>query len=149
MSAVMPMLISCTTKNASALAYRRSAAVARSSAPPMQPPWTATSTGTRAFSSAVAVHCSVFTVLRVRACRRPSSASPSSCPPANTDRSMPAQKCLPVLEITMARAEASRLMPVTISGSSLQNSGTMVLSSSGRESRTWATWSEISTSKQR
>ena len=86
---------------------------------------------------------------RIRACRRPSSASASCSPPAKTDSSMPALKCLPLLLMTTTRALASSLMPVTISGSSRQNSGTIVLSSSGRDSRTWATESVTSTSKQR
>ncbi len=62
---------------------------------------------------------------------------------------MPALKCLPVLLMTTARALASSLIPVTISGSSRQKSAVMVFSSSGRDRRTWATWSAISTSKQR
>jgi hypothetical protein len=37
----MPIEISCTVKNASALQTRMSHAVARSRAPPMQPPWIA------------------------------------------------------------------------------------------------------------
>ena len=49
----MPIEISCTVKNASALQTRRSHAVARSSAPPMQPPWIAQTTGKRASSSAL------------------------------------------------------------------------------------------------
>ena len=120
----------------------------------MTPPCTAASTGTRAFSSAVNDHCSAFAWERVRACRRPGSASPPPSvallepPPMKTDRSMPALKCLPVLLMTTTRALASSLMPVTISGSSRQKAGVMVLSSSGRDSRTWATWSAISTSKQ-
>ena len=114
----------------------------------MQPPWTAASTGSRAFSSAVNDHCSTLALERIRACLRPSSAS-SPCWPAKTARSIPAQKCLPVLEITTTRALAASLIEVTISGSSRQNSGTIVLSSSPRESRTWATPSAMSTSKQR
>ena len=49
----MPMWISCTVKNASALQTRMSHAVARSSAPPMQPPWIAQITGKRASSIAL------------------------------------------------------------------------------------------------
>jgi hypothetical protein len=60
---------------------------------------------------------------------------------------MPAQKCLPVDEMTMARAERSASMPRTIVGSSDQKAGVMVLSSSGRFSWRWATLSEMETSK--
>ena len=52
-SAIMPMWISCTVKNASSEQTRMSHAVARSSAPPMQPPWIAQITGRRASSSAL------------------------------------------------------------------------------------------------
>ena len=62
---------------------------------------------------------------------------------------MPALKCLPVLLMTTTRALASALMPVTISGSSRQKSAVIVFSASGRFSRTCATESAISTSKQR
>ena len=80
----------------------------------------------------------------------PTAAPPSELepPPPKTDRSMPALKCRPVLDSTTTRALASSLMPVTISGSSRQNSGVIVLSASGRDRRTWATWSAMSTSKQ-
>ena len=49
---------------------------------------------------------------------------------------MPAEKCLPVDEITMARARPSAQMPRTISGSSVQNSGIIEFSLSGRLSWT-------------
>ena len=45
---------------------------------------------------------------------------------------MPALKCLPVDEITSARAEASRCSAVRTSSSSRQNVGFMVFSASGR-----------------
>ena len=61
---------------------------------------------------------------------------PTSLPPANTARSMPAEKCLPVEEITMARARPAALMPRMISGSSVQNAGIIELSLSGRFSCT-------------
>ena len=67
----------------------------------------------------------------------------------NTDRSMPALKCRPEEDRTSARASPESLIEVTISGSSRQNSGTIVFSSSGRFRRTWATLSATSTSKQR
>src|SRR4051812_48876240 len=131
-----------------------------STAPPMQPPWMAAITGMRALSSAVKLSCSISAVSRRRARWRPASADrffspspepppePTSLPPVNTARSMPAEKCLPVEDKTMARAQPSALMPLMISGSSIQNAGTMVLSSSGRLSCTWATWSLSLTSKQ-
>ena len=40
---------------------------------------------------------------------------------------MPAQKCRPVEDKTMARAEPASLISFTISGSSRQNDGIMVL----------------------
>jgi len=62
---------------------------------------------------------------------------------------MPAEKCLPVDEITMTRAFACSSIERTISGNSRQNSGTMVLSSSPRLSSTRAMLSATRTSKQR
>ena len=94
-----------------------SQAVTRSTAPPMTPPCTAASTGTRAFSSAVNDHCRTLALERIRARSRPSSPSPPArWSSLNTDRSMPALKCLPVLLMTTTRALASSLMAVTISG---------------------------------
>ena len=52
-------------------------------------------------------------------------------------------------DVRYASADAASLMPVTISGSSRQKSGVMVFSSSGRDRRTCATRSVMSTSKQR
>ncbi len=65
-----------------------------------------------------------------------------------TDRSMPAVKWRPVEDRTTARASPEALSPLTISGSSRQNSGVMVLSSSARFRTRWATPSATSTSKQ-
>src|SRR5262245_31177452 len=62
---------------------------------------------------------------------------------------MPAVKWRPVDEMTRARASPLALRRSTISGSSCQNSGTMVLSSSGLDRTRWATPSATSTSKQR
>ena len=136
-----------------------SQAVTMSTAPPMQPPWMAAMTGIRAFSRAVKLSCKSMADSRSRARARPSSAGalgvlPSSppsvprLPPVNTARSMPAEKCLPVEEITMARARPSALMPLTMAGSSIQNSGIIEFSLSGRLSWMWATWSLSVTSKQ-
>ena len=61
---------------------------------------------------------------------------------------MPAEKCLPVDEITIARAEASSLISFTIAGSSFQNARVMVLKASGRFSWMCATLSFVSTLKQ-
>ena len=110
-----------------------------STAPPMQPPWMAASTGMRACSSTLKVPCNCRAVSRSWARRRPCSverAAPSegrsrslnAPPPVKTDRSIPAEKCLPVDEITMARARPSALIARTISGSSVQNSGIIELS---------------------
>jgi hypothetical protein len=61
---------------------------------------------------------------------------------------MPAVKCLPVEDSTMARASAPASRAFTISGSSSQNSFVMLLKASGRDRRTWAILSSIDTSKQ-
>ena len=120
----------------------------RSTAPPITPPCTAASTGTRAFSSAVNDHCRTRADERVRACRRPGS--PSVPLIAAEDRQVHAGAEVPCrcCSARRPRALASSLMPVTISGSSRQKAGVMVFSSSGRVRRTWATLSAISTSKQ-
>ena len=65
-----------------------------------------------------------------------------------TDRSMPAVKWRPVEDSTTARASPVALRALTISGSSRQNSGVIVLSSSPRLRIRWATPSVTSTSKQ-
>src|SRR5262249_23605117 len=84
------------------------------------------------------------------ALRRPGSPSEPACePPANTPRSMPALKCRPVEESTTARTPPSSDSRWIRAGSSSQNSGTIEFSSSGRHSRTWATFASTSTSKQR
>eukprot|EP01035_Chromulina_nebulosa_P027680 gene27681-36434_t len=61
---------------------------------------------------------------------------------------MPAQKCLPVEEITMQRARALSLMSRTMAGSSDQNALFMVFIASGRFIWICATWSSIDTLKQ-
>ena len=106
----------------------------------------------RASSSAVKVSWRCCTIIhRLRRACGPSSVTPPLPPspeaPVNTDRSMPAQKCLPVDEITIARALAPASISRTISGSSVQNAGIIVLSSSGRFSWRWATLSSMVTSK--
>ena len=60
---------------------------------------------------------------------------------------MPEEKCGPVEDTTMARALALPSMSATISGSSRQNAGFMLLRLCGRASTTWAMWSSISTLK--
>ena len=60
---------------------------------------------------------------------------------------MPDEKCGPVEEMTMARALALPSISATISGSSRQNAGFMLLRFSGRVSMTCATRSWISTLK--
>ena len=64
-------------------------------------------------------------------------------PSVKTDRSMPAEKCLPVDEMTMQRARALSLMSATMAGSSCQKARFMALSLSGRFSLMCATWSAI------
>ena len=79
---------------------------------------------------------------------RAAPSPPTPCPSVNTDKSMPAEKCLPVEEMTIARAEASSLISFTIAGSSFQNARVMVLNASGRFSWMCATLSLVSTLKQ-
>ena len=52
---------------------------------------------------------------------------------------MPAEKCGPVEETTMARAFALPSMSPTMAGNSRQNAGFMLLRFSGRDSTTCAT----------
>ena len=62
-------------------------------------------------------------------------------------RSIPAEKCLPVEDTTRARTVPSLSSSRTASGSSVQNSRVIVLSSSGRLKRRWATLPTLSISK--
>ena len=85
------------------------------------------------------------------AMKRSGAAPPSAFevpPPPNTARSMPAEKCLPVDEMTMQRARTLSLMSRTITGSSFQKARIMLLKASGRFSLMCATPPSISTSKQ-
>ena len=125
-----------------------SAAHTMSTAPPMQPPWIATSTGTRARSSAVKLSCSRLTNNDIVALRRPGSPSIDRPLLVNTDRSIPALKCLPVEEMTIARTSPESLSSPISCGSSVQNAGIMVFNASGRFNCTWATLSFVVTSKQ-
>ena len=61
---------------------------------------------------------------------------------------MPAEKCLPVDEMTMQRARALSLMSRTMAGSSFQKSRIIEFIASGRLSWMWATLSSMLTSKQ-
>ena len=141
----MPIAISCTVKNASALQTRMSQAVARSSAPPTQPPWIAQITGKRASSSALKQSISwrsdSWNASRARGVAVASSASPLP----KTSSAMPAQKCRPVDEITSARVSPPAMpSPRTASRSAGKNGGDIVLSRSGRLSWRWATRSCVS-----
>ena len=134
----MPIEISCTVKNASALQTRMSQAVARSSAPPMQPPWIAQTTGKRASSSAlkqsIRRRSDSWKASRARAVVVVSSASP----PPKTSSAMPAEKCLPVEEITSTRVAPSSPRRRTASRSAGKNGGVIVFMRSGRFSCRWA-----------
>ena len=80
---------------------------------------------------------------------RPSGLSASiEMAPENVSRSMPAEKCLPVLEITKALALPSLFNWCSTVSSSRQNVGCMVLSDSGLFSTKCATWSFIVKEKQ-
>jgi hypothetical protein len=61
---------------------------------------------------------------------------------------MPAVKWRPLDDTTMTRASPASSMLRTISGSSSQNSRFIEFIASGRDSRTWAILSRVSTSKQ-
>ena len=108
-----------------------------STPPPMQPPWIAAITGMRARSRQVKVSCSAERHLRRLARVRPISApSPVAVTPASpvkTARSMPAVKCLPVDDSTIARAPplvADRVDDLRQLAS--RTRGVMVLSSAAR-----------------
>ena len=62
---------------------------------------------------------------------------------------MPAVKCFPVEDSTMARTSPRASSSRAMAGSSVQNSRTIELYSSGRDMVTWATLAVTSTSKQR
>src|SRR5574343_1648858 len=118
-----------------------------STAPPMQPPWMATMTGMRSCSISVKVCC--MSVSRSKIAARPSAlASSMAIAPPKVCRSMPALKCLPVLEITSARAVPSLCSRVRMSCSSRQKVGCMVFIASGRLSTRWATWPSVVREKQ-
>ena len=99
----MPIEISCTVKNASALQTRMSHAVARSSAPPTHAPWIAHTIGKRASSSALKQSMSFFSDCWKLSRSRGVFAASASSSPAKTSSAMPAEKCLPVDEMTSAR----------------------------------------------
>ncbi len=127
-----------------------SQALVRSTAPPITPPCTAAITGKRACSRQEKLCCSRRTSSRnfsaavARSTAR--GATPSPC--VNTDRSMPALKCLPVEEITRHRVAPSALSSSTIAGSSFQKARTMLLKLSGRLSTRCATAPSRERSKQ-
>ena len=113
----------------------------------MQPPWIAAITGMRSDSSLLKVACSAAS--RSAMAARPSAlASSSRMASPNTSSDMPAEKCLPVLETTSARASLPRCRAVSTSSSSRQNVGPMVFIASGRLSTRCATWSVTESVKQ-
>ena len=63
-------------------------------------------------------------------------------------KDMPAEKCLPVLEITKARASPALCRRLSTASSSFQKVGPMVFKASGRFSTKWATWFSIEREKQ-
>ena len=64
---------------------------------------------------------------------------------AKTDRSMPAVKCLPVLETTITRAAALSEIALIAAGNSTQKALFIALRFSGRLRTTCAIWSVIET----
>ncbi len=138
----MPMWISCTVKNASAVHTRRSHAAARSSAPPTQAPCTAQTIGKRAASStskqAIRRRSCVWNDRRLRgvlvssiACIAPSAAKTSSA--------MPAEKCLPSPRMISARVVPASSSACTASRNAGKNAGAIVFMRSGRSSASSAT----------
>ena len=104
----------------------------------------------RARSSALNDSWKTSAACRIRLRARPGSSSLALAPlslcafatppsPWKTARSMPAVKCLPVDDSTIARASPSSESRFTISGSSRQKAGVIELSACGRQSRSWAT----------
>ena len=63
-------------------------------------------------------------------------------------RDMPAEKCLPVLEMTSARASPASFRWCSTVSSSRQNVGCMVLNESGLFNTKCATWSFVVSEKQ-
>ena len=63
-------------------------------------------------------------------------------------KDMPAEKCLPVLEMTNARASPASFSCRSTVSSSRQNVGCMVLNDSGLFSTKCATWSFVVSEKQ-
>ena len=143
----MPIVISCTVKNASALHRRMSHAVARSRPPPTQPPCIAQIAGklasSRALKQSISRRSDSWKASRSRA--EPVRSAAGSA--AKTSSAMPAQKCLPVDEITRARVAASLPRRRTASRTSGKKSSVIVFMRSGRLSFMCATPSSCESSK--
>ncbi|MDB5752243.1 MAG: hypothetical protein JWP65_2664 [Ramlibacter sp.] len=60
--------------------------------------------------------------------------------PPNASSAMPAEKCLPLDEITSARASLPRCSVVSTASGSRQNTGLMVFMASSRFRTRWVTW---------
>ena len=104
----------------------------------MQPPWTAQTTGKRASSRALKQSMS-FLSDSWKASRCAAGGGDRASLPAKTSSDMPAEKCLPVDEITSARVAPSSPSRRTASRMAGKNAGVIVFSRSGRFSRRWAT----------
>ncbi len=104
----------------------------------MQPPWIAQITGSRASSSAlkhsISLRSESWKFSRARALLVASSVSS----PPKTSSAMPAQKCLPVDEITSTRASPASFSARTASRSAGKKGGAIVFNRSGRFSCRWA-----------
>ena len=112
----------------------------------MQPPCTAAITGKRAPAIASNEPCSALSCCRKRS-RAATDPVSSAAPSRNSDRSIPALKCLPLEHTTAARVPPSASSPRRICGSSSQNSRVMAFSRSGRLRRMSATCASRVTSK--
>ena len=133
-------LISWTVKNASALQRRMSHAVARSSAPPMQPPWIAQiDREARFVEGAEAVHQLAQRLLEGEALARRRRA-----PAPRRRRRRRRAPCRPRSACRSTRSPARASSPAsprrrTASRSAGKNAGVIVFSRSGRFSCRWAT----------
>ena len=135
MSAAIPMFTSWMQKKASLVANLKSAAVAMSNPPPIQPPWIPHITGILSFSSLDKFSwSSIATLYRTSPDLALSGllsflVSPDPRVP-KLARSMPAQKCFPVEDKIKTRREVSFFISSRTLGNSYQKFNVILLKSS-------------------
>jgi Lysophospholipase len=113
----------------------------------MQPPCTAQTIGKRASSRAVKQSMSLRSDSWKLSRSRGVVAASARSLPAKTSSDMPAEKCLPVDEITIARVCPASLSERTASRTAGKNAGVIVFMRSGRLSCRWATPSSCDSAK--